>query len=114
MARRLGREARWLGRAQVEGRLYRITHYPGLVAGRGVVVGDLYYFDGPSEPPAWLDVYEGCDGDATAEYRRESWPVTLTGGRCIAAWCYLYQRPTQGRARIRSGDFCAQIKNSES
>ncbi len=69
MGDRLRREARLIGEASIEGQLFSLGKYPGLVeaAGSGARVhGEVYALNAPAASLAWLDAYEGIvpgDGD---------------------------------------------------
>lgn len=100
----------WRGLATLQGQLYRIAWYPGLVetddpADR--VVGDLYQL--PADTALWqaLDEYEGCSAECPTphEYQRVLCEVVLESGASCQAWVYLYQGSVEGKARIISGDF---------
>lgn len=98
-AARLAREAVWLGRARAAGRLLRVGAYPGLVAGQGRVIGDVYRLDGPAATLPWLDRYEG------PEFRREGRPVQLAAGGELDARVYRYIGPVEGLAALPGNDF---------
>ena len=110
-AGRLAGRGRWLGPTTTRGRLYRITYYPALVGGDGVVRGDLFEMDDPAALLPELDAYEGCGpGDAEPwEYRRAQIAVD-SGGTGHAAWAYLYNWPVDESARIESGDFLSDSR----
>lgn len=100
MARMLAESADHLGRAWVEGRLYRIDWYPGLVPSEGLgeqVGGDLFRMHAPARLLPVLDEYEECSPSfpQPREYRRELMPVHLGDGRHLA-WIYVYNRPVLG------------------
>jgi len=108
----LAQRADALGAAWIQGRLYRIAHYPGLLLSDDPaerVVGELYALREPETVLAGLDRYEGC-GPGFAEpteYVRCPHPVRLMDGSRCAAWVYLYNRPVAEAARIAGGDFLA-------
>jgi gamma-glutamylcyclotransferase (GGCT)/AIG2-like uncharacterized protein YtfP len=108
MGDRLRGEARLLGEATVEGRLYRISWYPGMVAGAqpgARVHGEVYALSTPARSLAWLDEYEGLvPGDpAAGEYERIELPARLASGETITAWIYVYRGDTSSLALIASG-----------
>ena len=101
-ARRLRLNARFLGVARMQGRLYRVASYPGAVADKNTgewVVGDLYLLRDPESLLAGLDAYEGAD------FRRTPCTVVLDGDRRLRAWAYLFRRPVSEDRRIASGEF---------
>jgi gamma-glutamylcyclotransferase (GGCT)/AIG2-like uncharacterized protein YtfP len=108
MSERLRREARLVGEATIEGRLYRISWYPGLVAGHHPderAHGEVYALEAPARTLAWLDEYEGVvAGDPDAgEYERVERPVRLATGQEITAWVYLYRKDAGRLSRVASG-----------
>lgn len=92
----------YLGDARVQGVLYRVDWYPGLVlSDTGWVQGELYdipisYADGMLTS---LDDYEG------GGYRRRKTTVVRDGEAPEDAWVYAYTGPTHTLTPIDSGDF---------
>jgi gamma-glutamylcyclotransferase (GGCT)/AIG2-like uncharacterized protein YtfP len=109
MAKLLSRSAEFVGEARCRGRLYLVTHYPGLVlsdAADDVVFGELVRLHRPEESLATLDEYEGCGpGAASPQYLRQVLPVTRDDGTVSEAWTYIYNRPVAKLTRIASGRF---------
>jgi gamma-glutamylcyclotransferase (GGCT)/AIG2-like uncharacterized protein YtfP len=109
MAKLLSRSAEFCGAARCQGRLYLVTHYPGLVLSDDaddVVFGELVRLRTPGESLATLDEYEGCGpGVASPQYLRQVLPVTLDDGSTCEAWTYVYNRPVGKLTRITSGRF---------
>jgi gamma-glutamylcyclotransferase (GGCT)/AIG2-like uncharacterized protein YtfP len=110
MAQLLSRSADFLGAARCRGRLYRVTHYPGLVLSDDsddVVFGELFRLRQPAELLREFDMYEAC-GEGFAEpteYLRQILSVTGDDGAVSEAWTYVYNWPVDGMARIASGRF---------
>lgn len=98
-ARRLRAECEPVGRGSVGGRLLAVAGYPGLVPGKGRVLGDVVRLARPAATLPWVDAYEG------PEFRRQRCTVRLDGGATARAWCYRYVGPTEGLESIASGDF---------
>jgi gamma-glutamylcyclotransferase (GGCT)/AIG2-like uncharacterized protein YtfP len=112
MGERLRRQARLLGKATLQGRLYKISWYPGAVDGAEaaqLVHGELYALAEPSRALAWLDRYEGIAPGQTrsAEYERVERPVRLAGGEEISAWVYLYRGDVAGLSAVPDGRWVA-------
>ena len=100
-ARRLRREARLLGRAQIAGRLYRIRWYPGMRPARGpedLVTGELYKLRQPSKTLKALDGYE-------EQYTRELHRAMLETGQGFQAWVYMYRQPRPEDCYVASGEW---------
>ncbi|PIT75755.1 gamma-glutamylcyclotransferase [Limnohabitans sp. G3-2] len=102
--------ARWIGAAQVPGRLVDVGRYPGLLLGEGQVTGEVYEVD--DAHLARLDVVEAMVlGDrAASQYWREE--VTVVGGPLHgrSVQTYVYNRPVQGCTPIPHGDYRRYIR----
>ena len=102
--------ARFLGAAQVPGRLVDLGRYPGFVQGEGLVTGEVYAVD--DAHLARLDGVEGvAPGDrAASQYWREV--VTVTGGPLQGqpVQTYVYNRPVDGCTPIPHGDYRRYIR----
>lgn len=112
MSKLLASGADFLGEASCCGRLYMITHYPGLLHATvkgDIVHGDLFRMRYPGNLLAVLDDYEGVgpDQEQPMLYLREMLPVTLGDGSVTQAWTYIYNRPVIETKRIMSGRFLA-------
>lgn len=83
----------------VDGRLYRIDWYPGIVLdpAAGPVRGDLFRV-APDQLAA-LDMFEG------PEYRRVETVIATDGGGCETAWVWEWILPADESARIPGGDW---------
>jgi len=108
MGARLHREARRVGAATVQGRLYRVSWYPGAVDSTDPtqrVHGEVWALDDPKRALAWLDAYEGIapGRGESGEYRRLERPVRLATGAEMPAWVYLYQKDVRGLPMISDG-----------
>jgi len=112
MGARLHREARRVGAATMQGRLYRVSWYPGAVDSTDPtqrVHGEVWALDDPKRALAWLDEYEGIApgrGEG-GEYRRLERRVRLATGAELTAWVYLYQREVTRLAALPDGRWSA-------
>lgn len=99
------RGARFMGAAQVPGRLVDVGCYPGLLHGEGLVIGEVYAVD--DAHLARLDaVEEMVPGDrAASQYWRET--VTVLSGplQGQSVQTYVYNGPVDGCTRIEHGDY---------
>lgn len=99
-ARCLRREAKLLGPARTQGRLYRVRWYPGMRPARSpeeVVTGELYRLRHPAKTLEVLDRYEGeC-------YRRELHFAIRDTGRPVRAWVYIYRFALPEHRALPSG-----------
>ena len=86
-----------------------VGRYPGAVksdAPNAWVHGEVFELFNDDGIMQRLDDYEECGPQfADPRYRREREKVFLEDGREVAAWLYLYNRPTDALAEIPSGDF---------
>ncbi len=105
MSQWLATRADWQGPAQVTGWLYRISWYPGLVQGEGIVHGDLYRLHDPAITLQELDDYEEIHGNDNDEYLRQLSTVTSPDGKTRQAWVYCYRQEPHQENQINSGDW---------
>lgn len=99
----LARGARFVGAGRVRGRLLDLGRYPGLVAGPGTVVGELYRIDDP-QLLGTLDREEGYN------FRRRRAAVARDDGTRVRAWVYRYQGPQDRAVPIPDGDYRRRIR----
>jgi gamma-glutamylcyclotransferase (GGCT)/AIG2-like uncharacterized protein YtfP len=114
MALWLRRTATLVGPATIDGRLYQVADYPGLVPGvGGLVHGDLFTLTDAVATLAVLDDYEECAAHhpPPQEYRRER-RVVESGAGPVEAWVYAYALDTTGLALIDGGDFLACARHA--
>jgi gamma-glutamylcyclotransferase (GGCT)/AIG2-like uncharacterized protein YtfP len=104
------RGARFVGSAQIQGRLVDVGRYPGLLPGEGSVVGEVYEVD--DAHLARLDTVEDMvPGDrAASQYWREE--VTVLSGPLQGerVQTYVYNRPVDGCTPILHGDYRRYIR----
>jgi gamma-glutamylcyclotransferase (GGCT)/AIG2-like uncharacterized protein YtfP len=102
--------ARFVGPAQVPGRLVDVGRYPGLLQGDGQVTGEVYEVD--DAHLARLDGVEGVvPGDrAASQYWRED--VTVLSGPLQGqlVQTYVFNRPVEGCTPIPHGDYRRYIR----
>ena len=87
----IGQNARFEGEGTVQGQLFDLGVYPGVVLSPDAqdrVIGEVYRLDPLSagETLRELDEYEGM------EYRREIVPVRLEDRSSVEAWAYVLNR----------------------
>jgi gamma-glutamylcyclotransferase (GGCT)/AIG2-like uncharacterized protein YtfP len=110
MSRVLQRFGDLVGRGKVHGILYDLGDYPAAVKKsrtRAFIRGDVYSLRDAERALKILDRYEGLDEKKprSAEFKRSRVAVDLGAGKKVRAWIYLYNRPTAGLPKIRSGDY---------
>ena len=94
----IARRATFVGVGSVPGHLFDLGRYPGLVAGRGRVRGELYRLRDP-ELLAAVDREEGYN------FVRRRTVATLADGRRVRAWVYRYRGPRERAVPIPEGDY---------
>ena len=105
MARFLAERGRLLGSARVQGRLYDLGWYPGLLAPAAAddwVQGDLYELVDPDATLPRLDRYEI---GASALFERCLTPVLRDAQEQVSAWVYYFRGKVNQGQRIASGDY---------
>lgn len=106
----LAERSDFVGSGRLQGRLFSLGHYPGLVVSRrpaDQVSGEIYLLSAPAKTLAQLDAYEEYDASrpSRCEYIRIMRKVRCSDGRSLTCWTYLYNRESKGKPRILSGDF---------
>lgn len=106
----LARYADFVDEAIFQGKLYMVDYYPGVVPSEDpsdLVQGEVYRLRNPDHVLSRLDQYEECGRGfpEPTEYIRRAEKVRLRDERIIAAWVYVYNRPTNKLDLIESGDF---------
>lgn len=100
---------RWHTTGWLQGHLYRISYYPGLVLHPDGprVVGDIFELMRPSETLAMLDEFEACSPQHPPphEYTRQRVTVQCAQSHAVPAWTYVYNHAVQTLNAISSGDF---------
>ena len=94
----------FVGEASVDGRLYDLGAYPGIVLGTGgLVVGEVYRITAGVE--AALDILEEVKADGSGEYRKRDVPVVM-GEQTLRCLVYeIHPERLVGRHLIASGDW---------
>jgi gamma-glutamylcyclotransferase (GGCT)/AIG2-like uncharacterized protein YtfP len=114
MGARLAREGKRLGPASMQGRLYRVAWYPGLVDSIDAeerVHGELFALANPAATFGWLDAYEGVRGGSNDnEYARVERLARLSAAAEVLAWVYLYQRDPPSLGLIADGRWTSSAK----
>jgi len=101
--------AEFVSEAKVNGLLYEIDSYPGLILTKEdiFVYGELYKINDKERLFALLDHYEECSSEFPEphEYKRVIAKVFLNNGNMINAWLYLYNHPIDLAKFIESGNY---------
>lgn len=98
---------RFLGEAEVRGRLYDLGSFPALVdEAEGRVRGEVYRLTHePERGLERLDRYEGARGAGPGPYVREARTAILDDGEEIEAWVYIWTDPVEDLDPIPGGDY---------
>jgi gamma-glutamylcyclotransferase (GGCT)/AIG2-like uncharacterized protein YtfP len=108
MGDRLRRESRLVGVASIEGKLFNLGRYPGLVEAPGAgtrVHGEVYALSAPATSLEWLDAYEGIvpDRPDRNDYARVERLAQLASGEALTTWVYVYLKPVPAVGLIPDG-----------
>ena len=94
----------FVGHASVEGRLYDLGVYPGIVLGEsGCVVGEVYRIT--AEVEAALDILEEVKADGSGEYRKKDVPVVVAEQTLCCLVYEIHPERLVGRHLIASGNW---------
>lgn len=110
MYRVLARYCEYFSEGYIQGRLYEIDSYPGVIESDNPnerVKGELYRLNDCKHVLSQLDEYEECS-DAYPqphEYVRKQVLVSLEGGGSVMAWVYIYNKDVSSHQLIESGDY---------
>ena len=110
MSRFLQSNSEFLGNAYINGRLYDLGWYPGVVLSNDPsekVYGQLFKLKNTETVFKVLDDYEGIGGDNPKpyEYSRERAQAFLEDGTQMGTWFYEYVLSTENLTLIPSGNF---------
>ncbi|MEM6262652.1 MAG: gamma-glutamylcyclotransferase family protein [Bacteroidota bacterium] len=103
-------EVTMLGKGTIQGLLYLVKYYPGLILpeeGGGTVFGEVYELSDASLLEE-LDQYEGINESYKEPhlYKRKQVEATLENGEKFMCWTYCYNWPIESNMPlIESGDF---------
>ena len=102
---RMLRSSRFLGPALLAGRLFDLGSYPGLLAGQGLVVGEIHLVD--SSALQRIDRVEDFDtrDPKGSLYRRKAVPARRFSGRVETVETYFYNHPSDAGVLIPHGDY---------
>lgn len=105
----LNAHAQLMGNAHINGDLYKIDFYPGVIPNsnpESKVYGELYFSENMNEILEKLDEYEGCttNDPLPHEFKRITIPVNINN-EVIDGWCYVYTFTAESLIKIESGKF---------
>ena len=112
----LVRHADFFDYGYLQGRLYEIDGYPGLVLSEDtdeLVYGEVYLLKNSKKIFKVIDNYEGLNlrWPKPHEYKRKYVEISLTKRKKIMAWSYIYNLPVIDLYRIESGDYASYISS---
>lgn len=101
-------QSSFLGMASIQGRLYDLGNYPGLIlsdAPDDIVYGEVYQIHHESLIKE-LDLYENYRrNDASSLYLRTLQPILMEDGISVEAIVYTYNKSIDKAIRIKEGDY---------
>lgn len=99
------RDSQFLGPALLPGQLFDLGRYPGLLAGPGLVVGEIHLVDAPTLQR--IDRVEDFDArdSQSSLYRRRTVPARHFSGRSETVQTYFYNREPDPGTLIQHGDY---------
>ncbi len=101
----LRRNAQYMGKGKIEGKLYAVSWYPAAVeASEHYVIGEVWRLFDPARSLLALDEYESVP----SLYVRKEVMVHLFDQTTLLAWVYFYNQPVDRYREIASGDFLNQ------
>jgi gamma-glutamylcyclotransferase (GGCT)/AIG2-like uncharacterized protein YtfP len=104
------RQLRPIGSAYVHGRLYDLGEYPGAIldsSSNTKIRGEVFEITDEQDVLASLDSYEEFNPDDLegSLFIRAKSPVTLSDGRKLECWVYVYNRNPGAAPLVVSGDY---------
>lgn len=102
----------------IQGKLYEVKGYPGVVESNepdDAVRGELHRIKSSSELLLLLDGYEECTAEhpQSHEYIRKKLMISKADGGYVSAWVYVYNRDISGLSKIESGDYLAYLEQGQ-
>jgi gamma-glutamylcyclotransferase (GGCT)/AIG2-like uncharacterized protein YtfP len=119
MAQYLASHAEFVTDGWFQGRMYRISYYPGVIASEDQtdrIYGEVYKLSDPQAMLNVLDDYEerADHHDQPAEYQRANVSITAINATVYeSVWIYLYQWSVEGKKQISRGDFMHACASSD-
>lgn len=115
--RYLQNQTQFIDTATLNGKLFEISGYPGAVVSTNCVsriLGEVYRIKQPEAALHTLDHYEECSPDFPTphEYRRIQKIITLSTGKPVVAWVYVYCRSVSHCKLIVNGDYAVYLPQS--
>lgn len=115
VARTFHAQSELVGAGQIQGILYDLGQYPGLVLSteERYVQGQVFQILNKDMLLPFLDEYEGLipEQPELSEYRREIARVKISD-QPYHCWMYLYNQPTDDLPPIDSGDYLRYLENN--
>ncbi|HHS83578.1 MAG TPA: gamma-glutamylcyclotransferase [Gammaproteobacteria bacterium] len=106
---------RYHGPAMIEGELYDLGAYPGVLPGDGNVIGELYEVDDATlHTLDRIEGYEPAHPEASLYLRETVTARRFSDGESVEARSYIYNHPIDPARRIRHGDYRRHLLERES
>lgn len=118
MEKLLERHCTFFAEAFLQGILYDLGGYPGVIESihpTDKVLGELYQVERGYKLWPQLDHYEQCtiDFPEPHEYVRTQRSVFLANGEQVQAWVYLFNWHAGDLKKIASGDYFSYLKSHD-
>ena len=97
----INEQCKFVCKGSVKGDLYDMEDYPGLVQGEGLVHGEVYRMNNPSQVIQYLDIIEGIDREPPL-FKRVIQQVETDNG-LIWAYTYHYGNSVKSLDKIEDG-----------
>lgn len=112
----LARYTDFIGDGYINGKLYEIEDYPGLIISSSKderVYGEVYRIRDSKYVFEILDDYEECREKYPEphEYKRVKADIHLGDGRMLKAWVYEFNHPVTTHKLIKSGNYVEYVKD---
>jgi gamma-glutamylcyclotransferase (GGCT)/AIG2-like uncharacterized protein YtfP len=109
---------RWIGEGVVNGTLYDLGDYPGVVldiSSGQKVSGTVYQLPEDADVLLQLDSYEDFDltSPETSLFIRERHPVLLSTGETLPCWIYVYNGQPDSSRVLADGKFRGKASRLE-
>ncbi len=107
--------AEYVGETEIQGQLYEVDQYPGLILSKNSedkVQVEVYRLKNPDTVIQRLDDYEGCSPlfPEPHEFRRIKTKVLLKKNQTVSGWVYIFNLSIQGLVRIESGNYAEFVR----
>lgn len=83
--------------------LYKVGWFPGILPGKGSVIGELHKYKEPDAVLKHMDRIEGYNGNENDLFKREHKTVITASGKEVEAIVYVYNNDPASMKMIENG-----------